>query len=143
MENIFQKLMQERNKNIIPMKDSPALKWWQVDEYIKRFTSGISISYGKFPKEFSDIMTSEIFTEMEKAIEYLKAQGFNYWSGKHVPMDEGYEHVFVFEYTHREDKNLVCRIADMRSAQYKAQPGDRLPRIIGFIQVSIKKVNQP
>jgi len=87
--------------------------------------------------------TDWTFEKMEDANSCLCRQGFAYWTGKHVDMGEGFEHVFVFEYDHKYDPTLVCRIADLRSAQYKAQPGDRLPRIVGFVQVSVKKRNQP
>ncbi len=87
-------------------------------------------------------MITETFQEYNKAKEYVLRQGFEYWRGKPISMGEGYEHIFISEFNHKDNSNLVCRMADLRFEQYKRQSENELPRIIGFVQVSIKEKNE-
>lgn len=84
-------------------------------------------------------MITKIFQDYQKAKEYIWDQGFIFFKERFINMGEGYEHIFVSEYPHKYE-NKVCRMADLRWEQYKIQPGDTVPRIIGFIQVSIKDI---
>lgn len=63
--------------------------------------------------------------------------GYDIQSAKFIDMGDGYEHIWVWEYKHKHTSSL-CRIADLRSAQYKVKEGDRIPNIIGFVQLSTR-----
>ena len=86
-------------------------------------------------------MITKTFTEYADARNYIIGKGFEYWKGKHISMGEGYEHIFVFEYKHKYEQT-ICRMADLRWEQRKIKDKDRIPDIIGFIQVSIKEIGE-
>lgn len=84
-------------------------------------------------------MTTEKFQDYDKAKEYVIRQGFDYYRPLPISMGEGYEHICILEYNHKTNPESVCRIADLRFEQYKRKTEDEMPRIIGFVQVSIKE----
>lgn len=90
--------------------------------------------------KITEDIVSVTFAKYEDAKAYVQKQGFDFWRGQVVSMGEGYEHIFIFEYPHKLDLNKVCRMADFRCAQRKVQPGDQLPRLMNFIQVSVKQL---
>lgn len=86
---------------------------------------------------------NETFLEYEKARDYIISKGFDYWNGETpVTMGEGYEHIFIYEYKHKTEP-VICRLADLRWEQRKVKDKDRIPKLIGFIQVSIKEITTP
>lgn len=83
---------------------------------------------------------NETFTEMSEARRYMISRGFNMFSETFVNMGEGFEHIWTWDYNHKTE-DRICRLCDMRWAQRKAKDADRIPQIVGFIQVSIKEIN--
>lgn len=82
---------------------------------------------------------NKTFTVYSEARSYILDQGFDYFKGVPIKMDEGYEHIFIFEYKHKTDPT-ICRMADLRAIMRKVKDGDRIPNLIDFIQVSIKNI---
>lgn len=82
---------------------------------------------------------NETFPEMAQAKKYIIDKGFNLFSETFVNMGEGFEHIFTWDYKHKYE-NTICRLCDLRWAQRKVKDEDRIPHIIGFIQVSIKDI---
>lgn len=80
---------------------------------------------------------SKPFKDTESAMFFVRENNFDIQTEKHIAMDEGYEHVFIFEYQHKYDKTKVCRVCDLVSVQRKCSD-NRIPQLFGFVQVSIK-----
>lgn len=83
---------------------------------------------------------NETFTEIAQAKKYIIDRGFELFSETFVDMGEGFEHIFTWDYRHRYDLT-ICRMCDLRWAQRKVKDTDRIPTLIGFIQVSIKPID--
>lgn len=82
---------------------------------------------------------NETFTRISDARKYIIDKGFNLFTETFVNMGEGFEHIFTWDYKHKYD-NTICRMCDLRWAQRKVKNTDRIPQLIGFIQVSIKEI---
>jgi len=78
-----------------------------------------------------------IFETISGAESTANTYGYDIKHPEFINMGEGYEHVWVWEYKHKFTSSL-CRIADLRSVQRKVKEGDRIPNIIGFVQLSTK-----
>lgn len=78
------------------------------------------------------------FPDFKKAKDFVISQGFNYSEGKLICMGEGYEHIFVYEYTHKTDSNKKCRMADLQYVQRKPKTNEEIPVLFDFFQVSIQ-----
>lgn len=82
---------------------------------------------------------NETFDEMAQAKKYIVDKGFELFTETFVDMGEGFEHIWAWDYRHRYDLT-ICRLCDLRWAQRKVKDTDRIPKLIGFIQVSIKEI---
>lgn len=82
---------------------------------------------------------NETFTEIAEAKKYIAGKGFELFTETFVNMGEGFEHIFTWDYKHKYD-NTICRMCDLRWSQRKVKDTDRIPKLIGFIQVSIKEM---
>lgn len=80
---------------------------------------------------------NETFTEISEAEKYIARKGFI--NPVFVDMGQGFEHIWTWEYRNKY-RNEICRMCDLRWAQRKVKDTDRIPSLIGFIQVSIKEI---
>lgn len=89
------------------------------------------------------------FLDWDSVRSFVLDQGFDYWKGIPIKMGDGYEHIFVYEYPHKDNcfnsPSRFCRAADLRWECRKPKPGEpekTVPDLIGFIQVSLGRRNK-
>ncbi len=82
---------------------------------------------------------TEQFKEYEKAKDFVCSQGFLYSEGKPISMGDGYEHIFIYEYTHKYDSKKICRMADLRGVQLKNST-KTISEFLDYFQVTIKEI---
>ncbi len=78
------------------------------------------------------------FDDTQKARKFLRDSNFDVSKEKWLPMEEGFEYIFLFEYPHKYDSQKIARMCDLVGIQRKLREGESIPQLFDFVQVAIK-----